>query len=116
TTLYRSHIDAQRAGTSFTQVTGENLASGNGTLKTFSGTLAFKASNSKANCALVTIKSTDTGGEVFTDDKNGNLKGSAGGTGTINYITGAWSVTFVTVPWNTSNNIQATYVWEDSTR
>ena len=63
----------------------------------------------------MTIKSIDTGGEIFTDDKNGNLTGSAGGTGTINYITGAWSVTFVTVPWNTSNNIQATYIWEDST-
>ncbi len=115
TSLYRSHIDAQRAGTSFTQVSNENLASGNGVLRTFSGVLSFKASNAKANCGLVTIKSVDAGGEIFTDDKNGNLKGSAGGTGTINYITGAWSVTFVTVPSNTSNNIQATYVWEDST-
>lgn len=115
TSLYRSFIDIQRAGTSFTQVSAENLASGNGVLVTFTGTLSFKAGGAKRNCALVTIKCTDGGGEVFTDDKNGVLKGSAGGTGTINYITGAWSVTFVTVPSNSANNIKADYVWEDST-
>ncbi len=115
TSLYRSRIDVQRAGVSFTQVSNENLANGNGVTLTFSGTLTFKGSNAKANCALVTVKCTDGGGEIFTDDKNGNLKGSAGGVGTINYITGAWSVTFVTVPSNTANNIKADYVWEDST-
>lgn len=115
TSLYRSYIDAQRAGTSFTQVSNENLASGNGVQVTFTGTLSFKAGGAKRNCGLVTVKCTDGGGETFTDDKNGNLKGSAGGTGTINYITGAWNVTFVTVPSNTSNNVKADYVWEDST-
>jgi hypothetical protein len=115
TSLYRSRIDAQRAGVSFTQVTNENLASGNGSQTTFSGTLSFKSGNPKANCGLVTVKCTDVSGETFNDDKNGNLVGTAGGTGTINYITGAWSVTFATVPTAVSNNIQANYVWEDST-
>jgi hypothetical protein len=115
TALYRSYIDAQRAGTSFTQVSNENLASGNGVQVTFTGTLSFKAGGAKRNCGLVTVKCTDGSGEIFTDDKNGVLKGSAGGTGTINYITGAWSVTFVTVPSNSANNVKADYVWEDST-
>lgn len=115
TALYRSYIDVQRAGTSFTQVSNENLASGNGVQVAFSGVLSFKAGGAKRNCGLVTVKCTDGGGETFTDDKNGVLKGSAGGTGTINYITGAWSVNFVTVPSNTSNNVKADYVWEDST-
>lgn len=115
TSLYRSYIDVQRDGTSFTQVSNENLATGNLSQTTFTGTLSFKSGQPKRNCGLVTIKCTDGGGEVFTDDKNGNLKGSAGGIGTINYITGAWSVTFVTVPSNTPNNIKADYVWENST-
>ncbi len=115
TALYRSFIDVQRDGTSFTQVANENAASGNGSQTAFSGVLLFKSGQPKRNCGLVTIKCTDGGGEIFTDDKNGNLKGSAGGVGAINYITGAWSVTFVTVPSASANNIQATYVWENST-
>lgn len=115
TSLYRSFIDVQRAGTSFTQISNENLASGNGSQTVFSGTLSFKSGNPKGNCGLVTIKCIDVGGEIFTDDKNGNLKGSVGGVGTINYITGAWSVIFLAIPLNASNNIQAIYVWENST-
>ena len=115
TSLYRSRIDVQRAGVSFTQVSNENIGTGNGSQVTFFGTLVFKATYQKADCALVTIKCTDGGGEIFSDDKNGNLKGNAGGIGTINYITGAWSVTFVTVPLSVSNNIQANYIWQDST-
>lgn len=115
TSLYRSYIDVQRDGVSFTQVSNENLASGNSIQVTFSGTLSFKSGQPKRNCGLVTVKCTDGGGEIFTDDKNGGLKGSAGGTGAINYITGAWSVTFVTVPSNSANNIKSDYVWENST-
>jgi len=113
TGLYGSYIDAQN-GSVYTTVSNENLASGNGSQISFSGTLAFKASNPKANCFGVTVKCTDAGGEIFTDDFNGNLKGSAGGTGTINYITGAWQVTFVTVPANSANNIKADYQRENS--
>jgi hypothetical protein len=115
TALYRSYIDVQRDGVSFTQISNENLASGNGSQTAFLGTLSFKTGQPKRNCGLVTIKCTDGGGEIFTDDKNGNLKGSAGGVGSINYITGAWQVTFVTVPSNSANNIKSDYVWENST-
>ena len=36
--------------------------------------------------------------EQFTDDQNGNLIGDQGGTGTINYISGVYSVTFSVAP------------------
>lgn len=48
------------------------------------------------------------GVEVFTDNGDGTLTGSAGGTGTINYSTGAYSVTFNTAP-ALNVNIVATY-------
>lgn len=52
--------------------------------------------------------------EVFYDDTNGNLNSSAGGTGTINYASGAWSVTFNTAPISGTNNGIANYYYEDS--
>lgn len=52
--------------------------------------------------------------EQFTDNYLGALAGSLGGTGTINYISGAWSITFNTAPTNVSNNIQANYQQENS--
>lgn len=53
--------------------------------------------------------------ECFTDDRNGSLNSNLGGTGTINYATGAWSVTFNTAPINLSNGIIANYYEEDAT-
>ncbi len=38
--------------------------------------------------------------EVFSDNQQGVLASNEGGTGTINYATGAFSVTFITVPAN----------------
>lgn len=52
--------------------------------------------------------------EVLKDDKNGNLASPEGGTGTINYATGAFSVTFDGTPLNATDLI-ADYYWEDST-
>ena len=49
---------------------------------------------------------TDTStGEVFTDDYLGNLTGSLGGTGTINYTTGAFTT-------SQSGGGTADYLWE----
>ena len=106
-TLQVSYIDAQN----YTTVTAENTASGDGTTKTFTHTLAFKAGGSRRTCFGVSV--TD-GTETFTDDYMGNLTGSLGGTGTVNYMTGAISVTFNTAPSSGTNNITSTYQWEDS--
>lgn len=90
-----------------TVVTAEAIA---GSTITRSGTLGFKAgAGALRTCFAVTF--TD-GTETFVDDYAGNLIGSAGGTGTINYATGAYSVTFKVNP---TNPVTATYQWEDST-
>jgi hypothetical protein len=111
TGIYGSYIDAA----AYTTVTAENVGSGNGVQTTFTGTLAFKGAGAKRTCFAVQIFESGGAAETFTDDYNGVLTGSAGGTGTINYMTGAFSVTFAAAPANTANNIKATYQWEDST-
>ena len=72
----------------------ESVGTGDGSTTSFSGTLA----NAPVNSAQIEI--TD-GTETFTDwDGDGNLTGDAGGTGTITYSSGAWSVTFNAAPAN----------------
>ena len=95
TTVYRSYIDAQ----TYTTVTAEALAS------VASGTLA--AVTGKRTCFAVAITHTASG-EVYTDKGDGTLTGSSGGTGTINYSTGAYTT-------NRTGAGTATYQWEDST-
>lgn len=98
TGVYGSYIDRQDS-TVYTTVSGEATASLN-------GTLAFKAAGATRSCFGVQITITGTG-EVYTDDFLGNLTGSAGGTGTINYATGAYTLSNAGVG-------TATYRWEDS--
>jgi hypothetical protein len=104
TNIYRSYL-ANKSTADFTQISAEACA---GTGATRTGTLAFKAAGAKRTCFEVTF--TD-GTETFIDDLSGNLIGSAGGTGTINYTTGAYSVTFAAP----ATTVTATYRWEDST-
>lgn len=68
-------------------VADENVGTGNGTLKAFTDTLA------KAPVLPGSVTVTD-GTENFTDDGLGRLAGDDGGSGTINYGTGAIAVTF----------------------
>lgn len=65
------------------------LATGNGTLKTFTGTVTG-APLEPGSVAVA------DGVETFADDGVGRLTGDADGTGTVNYKTGAISVTFNT--------------------
>jgi hypothetical protein len=104
TGLYGSYIDKDDIS-KYTQIASEVIG---GSGVTRAGTLAFKAAGAKRTCFGVTF--TD-GTETFVDDYNGVLTGSAGGTGTINYTTGAYSVTFASAP----APVTATYYWEDST-
>ena len=105
TGIYGSWIDNQRgvSGSTgvYTTVTSEAITD------VASGTLAFKGSNPTANCFGVTITDTSSG-EVFTDNYLGVLTGSLGNSGTINYITGAFTIT------GQSGAGTATYKWENS--
>lgn len=107
TAPYGSYIDAAQ----YTTVTAEVLGTGNGSQTAFSGTLAFKSGGSKRTCFAV---SATDGVETFTDNYRGVLTGSAGGTGTINYATGAIAITFAVAPLNLVS-VTVTYQWEDST-
>lgn len=108
TGLYLSYIDKDQLS-DYTQVTGESVGTGNGATTTFTGTLAVVGSGK----TLAHISITDAT-ETFTDDRNGNLVGNLGGTGTINYATGAYSVTFNTAPVNLQA-ITASYYHETAT-
>ena len=100
TGLYGSYIDGQDS-TVYTTVTGEAITD------VASGTLAFKAGGARRTCFAVSITDTSSG-EVFTDNYDGTLTGSVSGTGTINYMTGAFTIT------GQSGAGTATYQWEDS--
>jgi len=69
----------------------ESIGTGDGTATDFSGTLSY----TPIVPGSVTV--TD-GNETFTDNGDGTLTGSAGGSGTINYYTGAISVSFASAP------------------
>ena len=73
----------------YQEVADEVLATGDGTETEFTGTLA------EAPAEPGTVAITD-GVESFIDDGMGRLVGSASGSGTVNYKTGAVSVTFNT--------------------
>jgi hypothetical protein len=110
TGLYGSYIDAQN-GTVYTSVTNEVLATGDGVQTTFSGTLAFKGANPKANCFGLQIN-TNPASVTATDNFLGIISGT-GVSGTINYVTGAYSITFTTPPAG-ATQIRVSYQWENS--
>lgn len=101
-----SFIDKQ----SYTTTSAEAVGTGDGATKVFTGTLAV-LSGTKKTAFGVTF--TDTV-ETFSDNFDGTLTGSLGGTGTINYATGVYSITFNTAPVNLQA-ITTTYQTEDAT-
>jgi hypothetical protein len=106
TGVYLSDIDHALLS-SFAQITAEALGGSGSTA--YSGTLAASATTART-VAYVAIK--EAGGETLTDDRNGNLVGDQGSTGTINYATGEYSVTFNHV---TAGAVTADYYWELAT-
>lgn len=108
TGLYLSYIDKAQLS-NYTQVTGESYGTGTGAQTTFTHTLSAISAPKTAMYPSV----TDTV-ETFVDDRNGNMIGNLGGTGTINYATGAMSVTFNTAPAG-AQAITVSYYHETST-
>jgi len=108
TGLYLSYIDKDQLS-DYTQVTGEAFGTGNGSATTFAHDLADITGVRTAMYVSVT-----DGTETFVDDRNGNMVGNLGGTGTVNYATGDVSVTFATAPANTQA-ITCSYYHETST-
>ena len=104
TGLYLSYIDKDQLS-DFTAVTNEVLGAA-GSL-TYAGTLA-----ERTGVRTVMYVEISDGVETFKDDRNGNLVGSAGGTGTINYATGAYSVTFAVAA---AGQVEADYYHETAT-
>jgi len=85
-------------------VSGEVLATGDGTTTSFSGNLANNALHSSSLTVHYTIGGT---GYDATDDGNGNISGTDC-TGTIDYDTGAYTLDFSTAPDN-GTDITADY-------
>jgi hypothetical protein len=106
TGVYLSDIDKALLS-SYTQVTAEALGVLGGT--SYSGTLAASGT---AGRTVMYVAIKEASGETLIDDRNGNLVGDQSSTGTINYATGAYSVTF---NHTTTGNVTADYYWELST-
>lgn len=87
TGLYLSYVDKDQLS-DYTQVTGEAVGASGSTI--YSGTLAVTGSGK----TIMYTSFTEAAGETLVDDRNGNLVGNQGSTGTINYATGAYSITF----------------------
>jgi hypothetical protein len=98
TVLKMSHIDGQNA-TVYTTITAEATAS-------LTGTLAFKAVSALRNCFGTAFTITGSG-ETYVDNGDGTLTGSLGGTGTINYTSGEYTLSNAGVG-------TCTYQWENS--
>lgn len=88
-----NNLQAFTLGSGATSVTNESLGTGNGSTVTFSGTLA--------HFPLRPGTFSVTAGSVTGTDKSyGTITGAGISSGTINYKTGAYSVTFSTAPAN----------------
>lgn len=105
--LYLSKIDPQ--GTNYSTVTNEVVGTGDGTTTTFTGTLAQATGKRFVfGCTLSMSDASITGNDSYV----GTITGT-GVTGTINYATGAYSLTFTTAPTN-AVSVQLSYQYEDS--
>ncbi|MGE3703442.1 MAG: hypothetical protein AB7G08_32630, partial [Hyphomicrobiaceae bacterium] len=106
TGAYLSQIDHALLTDFPAQVTAEVVGALGST--NYTGTLAQRTG--VRTVMYVAIK--EAGGETLVDDRNGNLVGDQGSTGTINYATGAYDVTF---NHTTTGAVTADYYYEDAT-
>ena len=106
--LYASYVDKVTL-TGYTQVTNEAVGSAGST--TYAYTLT-QITGKRTAMFISVAASVAAGTETFMDDRNGGLMSNFGGTGTVNYATGAISVTFSDV---TTGAVTASYYYEDAT-
>ncbi len=106
--LYMSYVDKVSLA-NYTQVTGESVGSLGS--KTYTHNLV-QATGVRTVMQIVVTATVAAGTETFLDDGNGNLVSNFGGTGTVNYATGAISVTFSDT---TTGAVTCSYYYEDST-
>jgi len=107
TAIYLSKIDPQ--GTNYTAVVNENIGASGGTV--YTGTLS-QATGLRFVFGLNITGTTAAGIETFTDNQNGGLTSDKGGTGTIDYSTGIYSITFNAAI--SAGNVEADYQYENS--
>ncbi len=108
TGMYMSYIDKGDLA-SYTQVTGEAV----GVLGSTHYTHTLTAITGKRTAIQVVVSATVAAGtETFLDNKDGVLTSNFGGTGTVNYATGAIDITFSNV---TTGAVTCSYYWEDAT-
>lgn len=105
TGLYGSYIDSQDSDV-YTDVSSEAIGSSGST--NYTGTLAFKSGGSTRTCFGVTF--TD-GTQTITIDFTGSATSDSDGTGTVNFMSGAYDVTFDS---STIGSVTSDYQWEDS--
>lgn len=109
TSLYASHVDRATLANYPSQVTGEAVGSSGSTNYTHTLT---QRSGTRTVFAIQVSATVAAGTETFIDDGNGVLTSNYGGTGTVNYATGAISVTFSAT---TTGAVTASYYYEDAT-
>ena len=103
--LYGSYIDSQDSDV-YTTVAAEAIGSSGST--NYTGTLAFKAGGAARTCFIVTFSDGTT---TLTVNYVGDVDSASSGSGTVNFTTGAYNVTFDSA---TVGSVTATYQWEDS--
>lgn len=107
--LYGSYVDKTGLAQYPAQITGEAVGSSGSAHYTYTLT---QRTGVRTVFKVAISASVAAGTETFTDDNNGVLTSNLGGTGTVNYATGAIDVTFSAV---TTGAVTASYYYEDAT-
>lgn len=105
TGLYGSWIDGQDSAV-YTTVSSESIGSSGST--NYTGTLAFRSSGPTRTCFGVTFSD---GTQEITIGFDGNATSDSDGTGTVNFTTGVYNITFTSI---TTGAVTSDYQWEDS--
>jgi hypothetical protein len=103
---------AELLATATTDVVDEVAAAADGSTLTFSGTLAPHAHMNIEDGDSVTFTATVSAGSVdITDTATPGLLAGTNCTGTIDYVTGEWTLVFTGTAPDDSTNIVVDYTW-----